>query len=42
MSNNQLTTIPAEIGQLSQLWSLDLTNNQIFTFPSAIGRLSQL
>jgi hypothetical protein len=34
--------LPAEIGQLIQLQSLDLTHNQLATLPAEIGQLTQL
>ena len=44
LSNNKLSgTIPAEIGQLTQLQSLWLNNNQLSgTIPASIGLLTQL
>ena len=39
--NNQLTTLPTEIGQLTALTSLDLMNNQLMTLPKEIGQLAQ-
>jgi hypothetical protein len=41
-SANQLTTLPAEIGQLSNLSVLDLSGNQLTTLPAEIGQLSNL
>ncbi|MBS4165273.1 Uncharacterized protein NEOC65_000326 [Neochlamydia sp. AcF65] len=37
-----LTILPPEIGQLSQLQTLNLSNNQLTTLPPEIGQLSQL
>ncbi|MFX0087212.1 MAG: leucine-rich repeat domain-containing protein, partial [Candidatus Hodarchaeota archaeon] len=39
---NQLTTLPPEIGQLSQLQILSLDENQLTTLPPEIGQLPQL
>ncbi len=39
---NQLTTLPAEIGQLTQLQRLYLEGNQLTTLPAEIGQLTQL
>jgi internalin A len=40
--NNQITSIPEAIGQLSNLTQLDLSGNQITSIPEAIGQLSNL
>ena len=40
--NNQLITLPAEIGQLTNLQELSLHNNQITTLPAEIGQLTNL
>ncbi|BBI16314.1 leucine-rich repeat domain-containing protein [Neochlamydia sp. S13] len=37
-----LTLLPSEIGQLSQLQTLELSNNQLTTLPAEIRQLSQL
>jgi Leucine-rich repeat (LRR) protein len=42
LSNLGLTALPAAIGQLSQLQSLDLRANLLSALPEAIGQLSQL
>jgi Leucine-rich repeat (LRR) protein len=40
--NNQLTTLPDSIDQLTQLRELDLEGNQLTTLPTTIGQLSHL
>ena len=42
LDNNQLQSIPSEIGQLSTLKTLYLDNNQLQSIPSEIGQLSML
>ncbi|WP_080502633.1 leucine-rich repeat domain-containing protein [Neochlamydia sp. EPS4] len=42
LSNEGLTYLPPEIGQLSQLQTLDLRGNQLTALPTEIGQLSQL
>ncbi len=42
MGHNQLTSLPPEIGQLSQLTELFLTSNHLTSLPPQIGQLSQL
>ncbi|MEH2246542.1 COR domain-containing protein [Nostoc sp.] len=42
LSGKDLTTLPAEIGQLSNLIELDLRNNQLIMLPAEIGQLSNL
>lgn len=39
---NHLTSLPAEIGQLTQLKVLNLGQNQLTTLPPEIGQLAQL
>jgi len=42
LTNNELTQIPPEIGQLQQLHSLFLFNNKLTQIPPEIGQLQQL
>ena len=42
LDNNQLTSLPPEIGQLSALEMLNLDNNQLKSLPQEIGQLSAL
>jgi len=42
ISNNQITTIPKEIKNLTNLEILDLSNNQITEIPNEINKLSKL
>ncbi|EKO61529.1 leucine rich repeat protein [Leptospira kirschneri str. H2] len=42
LRNNQLTTLPNEIGKLQKLEKLYLKNNQFITFPKEIGKLQKL
>jgi Leucine-rich repeat (LRR) protein len=42
LSYSQLTTIPAEVGQLVNLQSLNLWSNQLTTIPAEIGQLVNL
>lgn len=42
LSDEVLTELPAEIGQLTQLQSLWLNQNQLTELPPEIGQLSQL
>jgi internalin A len=42
LRNNQLTTLPEAIAQLSNLTVLYLSNNQLTTLPEAIAQLSNL
>ena len=39
---NQLTSVPAEIGQLTSLTNLYLNRNQLTSVPAEIGRLTSL
>ena len=38
----KLTTLPADIGQLTSLMDLHLTDNQLTSVPSEIGQLTSL
>ncbi|CEP02987.1 hypothetical protein PBRA_009205 [Plasmodiophora brassicae] len=42
LDNNQLQSIPAEIGQLTSLECLALDNNQLQSIPAEIGQLTSL
>ena len=42
LSNNKLTQLPVEIGQLSQLTMLDVSYNNLTQLPVEIGQLTQL
>lgn len=42
LSGNQLTSLPAEIGDLTKLWQLDLSGNQLTSLPAEIGELTNL
>ena len=39
LNGNQLTSLPAEIGQLASLQTLYLNNNQLTSLPAAIREL---
>ena len=41
-SSNQLTSLPAEIGQLTSLTELGLQGNQLTSLPAEIGQLTSL
>jgi hypothetical protein len=40
--NTELTTLPAEIGNLTKLMQLDISENKITTLPAEIGNLTKL
>ena len=42
LSNNKLSSLPAEIGKLVNLQYLDLHNNQLSSLPAEIGKLTNL
>ncbi len=42
LSNNQLTSIPPELGQLTDLEESDLSNNQLTSIPPELGQLTSL
>jgi len=42
LHSNRLTHLPGEIGQLSQLRTLDLGSNQLTHLPEELGHLSRL
>jgi Leucine-rich repeat (LRR) protein len=42
LSNNNITQLPVEIGQLTQLTELNLCNNNLTQLPVEIGHLTQL
>ena len=42
LSNNKLTQMPVEIGQLIQLTTLNLSYNKLTKLPVEIGQLTQL
>jgi leucine-rich repeat protein SHOC2 len=42
LDQNQLTSVPAELGKLSSLSELYLSGNQLTSVPAALGNLSSL
>src|SRR5688572_17393090 len=40
--SNQLSNLPPEIGQLGNLWRLNLSDNQLTSLPAELGQLSNL
>ncbi|MFN5836147.1 MAG: leucine-rich repeat domain-containing protein, partial [Pseudanabaena sp.] len=42
LGNNQLTSIPAEIGNLTNITELDLSYNQLTSLPPEIANLQNL
>ena len=42
LEDNQLTSLPAEIGQLASLRELNLRGNQLTSVPAEIGQLTSL
>jgi len=42
LSNNQLTGLPAELGQLKNLEVLDVSSNKLTGLPLELGNLTQL
>ena len=42
LGRNQLTSVPAEIGQLMSLQALGLSDNQLTSVPAEIGQITSL
>ena len=42
LSNNQLSSLPPEIGKLTSLQSLELWTNQLSSLPPEIGKFTSL
>ena len=42
LSNRELTALPAEVTQLTNLWELRLDGNQLTALPPEIGQLTSL
>lgn len=42
LDQSGISILPAEIGNLSELWHLDLANNRLSNLPTEIGKLSKL
>ncbi|WP_186376255.1 leucine-rich repeat domain-containing protein, partial [Hyella patelloides] len=42
LADNQLTTIPESLANLSNLRGLDLSDNQLTTIPESLANLSNL
>ena len=42
LGDNELTSVPAEIGQLTSLEELSLSDNQLTSVPAEIGQLTSL
>jgi Leucine-rich repeat (LRR) protein len=42
LSQRKLTSVPAEVGNLAALWSLDLRNNKLAKLPKELGNLKAL
>ena len=42
MDRNELTELPAEIGDLKELWQLSVSNNHLVGLPTSIQKLNWL
>ena len=42
LENNKLTSVPAEVGQLTSLQELNLNDNELTSVPAEIGQLASL